>query len=940
MHEECRSERASVLRMEWADPSGPAWVEERAVDVGDGQRRSNKPAGPTSAFLLAPGRGGAAARPVGRQFPAELWGRVAAFVTPRECVHLCRCAPRLLFPSQLQGLWRTFCHTRGFARIVAEDGEFDEACVLGLPPPLPPAQPWSPSPSAARQRSRICTSSGPPSSCCGYEVDWQRCFQVNASSSRAQRPCHQRGTVYAVVRFLGEELRLPAEAEDPTDLSPDDPGASEHRSWLVQHGFQSPSVLHHALRQVLVEEGRGLLVPIRFRDLVAGRPGFPIRRARFCVGPTPASAIAEWPIGRDPGGAWRWPLPPHQQEASVASPLSESVEDDALKSVGPHPWGRGNGWLVELCVESDQGPGAPKSASRWVHVGRHKPAEELTLGELCRELSAKAPSMGFWPPRPVLPASLQTPTAAAGAGAETMMESVDPLSLLFEDLRWTQGERVHLRGGQVAPRSGWDMTDLQVSPENGLCSAVLFERDATPAVPPPPAAVQAARRCRYGTTGHMKETKLAGPVPHETRLLHCSKGVRQFEFHPMRPNTVLIGRKDGVVAVADLDTDEQTHALEVDSHPILGLAWLHTQPQWAVVGASQSGSCSILRYDEMRENSMEHVRLQPFHHLSSLSVRCTDDAFMTSGFCVDVGLYDIVTGRRTNTFYGLHHNYINILRFAHRTPHLFATASFDHTCKIWDLREPIRAQRPVRRFDTDTLNVLCCFSPDDRHVLCSGVDNALQQFSMDSKQSNTQSPECTRFPLPALGSTTNYRRSLYLADGNIVATAGTNESVVRLYGSQAPHTLHGWVDLRGHLPRRASQQLSQMPRAHPSLWSGAPLDASRGNARLHVRMRREATQSGGHQGPSGRSFSAGADTLRSSAPEDQPARAGAQAQARPQRNAPPAPAEEYVQSLRCHPTDPTLFGAILASSDPKAPDPYIAKVRLVEDRSLEAARGG
>lgn len=88
----------------------------------------------------------------------------------------------------------------------------------------------------------------------------------------------------------------------------------------------------------------------------------------------------------------------------------------------------------------------------------------------------------------------------------------------------------------------------------------------------------------------------------------------------------------------------------------------------------------------------------------------------------------------------MHRNFINILRFSHRSPHLFATASFDHSCKacsfdlerlveaeVWDLRQPMQLSRPahapatatsdccsrseVKLFTTDTLNVMCTFSP-------------------------------------------------------------------------------------------------------------------------------------------------------------------------------------------------------------------------------------
>merc|ERR1740117_208611 len=99
---------------------------------------------------------------------------------------------------------------------------------------------------------------------------------------------------------------------------------------------------------------------------------------------------------------------------------------------------------------------------------------------------------------------------------------------------------------------------------------------------------------------------------------------------------------------------------------------------------------------------------------------------------------------------------------------------------------------------------MCCFSPDDRHVLCSGVDTALQQFSLDwrmdgSRQILPPRPDGnvgSHFPLPALNSDTNYRRSLYLADGSLIATAATNESMLRLYTAAAPHRHRGRIDFR------------------------------------------------------------------------------------------------------------------------------------------------
>ncbi|CAJ1421408.1 unnamed protein product [Effrenium voratum] len=239
---------------------------------------------------------------------------------------------------------------------------------------------------------------------------------------------------------------------------------------------------------------------------------------------------------------------------------------------------------------------------------------------------------------------------------------------------------------------------------------------------------------------------------------------------------------------------------------------------------------------------------------------------LSSSLVLYAGLYDIVTGRRLNTFRGMHQNFINILRFSHRSPHLFATASFDHTCKVWDLRQPLQPSKPVKLFKTDTLNVMCTFSPDDRRILCSGVDSCLQQFTLAREDDAAG----TRYPLPTTNSATNYRRAMYLTSGALVATASTNESLLRVCTAAHPHHHLGHVDFRGTL----------LSRQHFSEVCGRSMRASRGTGSVSRNM---VTS--------------------------------------------PSSAEEYVQSLRCHPLDPDALGVLLSTSDPR-PESYIAMLRL------------
>lgn len=792
--------------------------------------------------------------------PSEVWGCVGQWLSPEDFARLCHCSLSLVLRREQRRMWQYYCHLEGYAQRV-------DALDLG--------HFWT-----------------------GPEVNWHRCFELN-------RLIKSSPHAFAYVRVGDEDLRIPAKCDDGNDTV-----ASATQAWLFDHGWRPRSVLSRVLWQML----EPCDIPHRFRDLIVGRPGMLMRLARFFQQTSATSASVEWPIGRSPSGDWCWRMPPYTAEDAAAA---EKWEDSPSVRSGPHPWGRGYGWLIELNLPDDhrEEMGIPLNAApapRWVHVGSRLLAGKMTVGDLCSGIKEHIGAMGFDLDLDVLPSATDV---------WAIEEKVTSRSLLLTDLRWTQGERLILKESPISPHLG--------KPHNRI---VLFKRDSVRA------AVKPWRRHRPFMTG-MESTKVQGggcltersdssspggdwsdsssspsiprcydlirhnvhrprcievareddmwtkldtaeelrsvperQLPHSRRLILSSNGTRQFEFHPQRADTVLAGRKDGVVAIINHEEDSTTHTLEVDSYPILGLSWLHTNPQWAFCGVSQPGTTCLVNYDERRPGHMESVRLEPFAHLSSLSVNCTDEYFMTSGFCVDLGLYDLVTGRRLNTFQGMHQNFINILRFSHRSPHLFATASFDHSCKVWDLRQPLQLARPVKLFTTESLNVMCTFSPDDKHILCSGVDSCLQQFSLASTDDGTG----TKYPLPNTHCATNYRRAMYLTSGGLVATAATNESLLRICSAAHPHQHLGHVDFKGSLvSRRHFAEVSgRSMRSQASLAAGLV---------------------GRHSGQS---------------PET----------------------EEYVQSLRCHPLDPDSLGVLLSTSDAQ-PESYIAMLQLGREES-------
>lgn len=127
------------------------------------------------------------------------------------------------------------------------------------------------------------------------------------------------------------------------------------------------------------------------------------------------------------------------------------------------------------------------------------------------------------------------------------------------------------------------------------------------------------------------------------------------------------------------------------------------------------------RDDAESSCSSEIVNFKSFEHLTSLHVNSTDDKFLASGYSKDVALYDIGSGKRLQLFTNIHREPINVAKFAYHSPYVFATSSFDHDVKMWDLRQ--NPLQPCFTSSSSSGNVMVCFSPDDLSVLVSAVDN-------------------------------------------------------------------------------------------------------------------------------------------------------------------------------------------------------------------------
>lgn len=790
--------------------------------------------------------------------PPEVWARVALWLFPKEFALLKQCTHSMFLKSEEILLWYHFCEQEGFVR--SPEFSADEC---------PRDMFWT-----------------------GPAVTWSQCFRQNAFAQFGD-------TVFAFVRIRDKDVCVPVLTDDGSGSND-----SRTRDWLFQRGWRSLDALSRTMCCML----EPCSMPLRFRELILDRPGMLIRYTSVHSQPSAVSTMVEWPVGKSGTGEFVWKMPPHT--------LDESRVDPPTMYFGPHVHGRDFGSLVELSLHEKEGEhmGSLAQAApvpRWIHIGG--PTGPLTVKDLCISLKAHIGALGFDCTREVLPASQR-----AWVVEETMMPDTALL-----DICWLHGERLRMREVGVPRRlcqkfrcelseQGQDDECMEkvvlyqretARRRKPLCCTGLHAKLAELAVAQPNqistgigvgldsmSTDSVVVQCQGDTLAselggrqyaeghehadHMHQQHLNAvddfqQLPHERRLVLASSGARQFEFHPMRPDILLAGHKDGMISIINHEIDRTTHKLKLDSKPIIGLSWLHTHPQWAVCGVSREGSVCLMNYQEERSGLIEHVCLESFENLTSLSVNCTDELFVTSGFSVDLGLYDLLTGKKVTTFHGMHRHFINHCRFAHRSPHIFATASFDHTCKLWDLREPLMASKPVRLFETESLNMMCCFSPDDENVLCSGVDDALRQFNLGKDTSCHSSS----FRLPAAKSATNYRRSSYLMDGNLIATACTEEIQVRICLASQPYQHLGIVDFKGMLGK-------------PMCWP-----QSDSNVAYHQES---------------------ASPLAPSLQE-------------PSRQK--SSSDEHVQSLRNHPFDPMSVGALLSTSDAD-PESMIAIFRL------------
>lgn len=141
---------------------------------------------------------------------------------------------------------------------------------------------------------------------------------------------------------------------------------------------------------------------------------------------------------------------------------------------------------------------------------------------------------------------------------------------------------------------------------------------------------------------------------------------------------------DGHVVIYDYETSAVVKTFEVTDQPVRCGVFV-PRKQWIIVGADDM---YIRCYNY---NTMEKVKIFEAHidYIRSLTVHPTLPVFVSCSDDMLVKAWDWDKGWECTMLFEGHSHYVMQVKFNPKDPNTFASASLDHTVKVWNLSSPV-----------------------------------------------------------------------------------------------------------------------------------------------------------------------------------------------------------------------------------------------------------
>mmetsp|Transcript_27851 Transcript_27851/g.109217 ORF Transcript_27851/g.109217 Transcript_27851/m.109217 type:complete len:349 (-) Transcript_27851:4020-5066(-) len=210
-----------------------------------------------------------------------------------------------------------------------------------------------------------------------------------------------------------------------------------------------------------------------------------------------------------------------------------------------------------------------------------------------------------------------------------------------------------------------------------------------------------------------------GPMKLDIRkeLNARSERVKCVDLHPTEP-WVLSSLYDGTMHIYDYSTETVVKSFEVSEQPIRCGMFI-PRKQWIICG------CDDMMMRVYNYNTMEKVQAFEAHmdYIRSVSVHPTLPLVVTASDDMLIKLWDWEKGWANTMIFEGHAHYVMQVLFNPKDPNTFASASLDHTIKVWSISSPI----PNLTLEGHEKGVNCIdyYVGADKPYLVSGGDDQM-----------------------------------------------------------------------------------------------------------------------------------------------------------------------------------------------------------------------